>query len=86
MAFGVAFLILAVTFSTFSSGSALSSNYYAKTCPNVDSIIANAVKSAVSRDKTLPAALLRMHFHDCFIRVYYGHFAFIFVFQCINTF
>lgn len=48
---------------------ALSSNYYEKTCPNVDSVVTNAVENAMMRDKTVPAALLRMHFHDCFIRV-----------------
>ncbi|XP_050229796.1 peroxidase 64-like [Mercurialis annua] len=49
-------------------GYTLSLNYYEKTCPNVDTIVTNAVKNAMMRDKTVPAALLRMHFHDCFIR------------------
>ncbi|KAL6993397.1 Peroxidase 64 [Sarracenia purpurea var. burkii] len=49
-------------------GNALSSNYYAQTCPNVDSIVTSAVKAATAKDQTVPAALLRMHFHDCFIR------------------
>lgn len=48
---------------------ALSSNYYDHTCPNLDSIVSETVKKAMSNDKTVPAALLRMHFHDCFIRV-----------------
>ena len=48
---------------------ALSSHYYAKTCPNAEDAIAEAVKKATKNDKTVPAALLRMHFHDCFIRV-----------------
>ncbi|CAN1315138.1 Peroxidase 64 [Linum perenne] len=43
-------------------------NYYDKTCPNLESIVTNAVKKAMSNDRTVPAALLRMHFHDCFIR------------------
>ncbi|EXC35306.1 Peroxidase 64 [Morus notabilis] len=68
MAFGVAFLILLLTISLFSSSDALSLNHYAKTCPDVDSIVTNAVTSATSRDKTIPATLLRMHFHDCLIR------------------
>ncbi|KAI3960631.1 hypothetical protein MKX01_003805 [Papaver californicum] len=52
--------------STF--GDALSSHYYAKTCPQVESAVANAMKNAFSKDKTVAAAILRMHFHDCFIR------------------
>ncbi|GAB4848436.1 hypothetical protein Ancab_040142 [Ancistrocladus abbreviatus] len=49
-------------------GAALSLNYYEKTCPGAESAITNAVKKAIMSDKTVPAALLRMHFHDCFIR------------------
>ncbi|XP_057962610.1 peroxidase 64 [Malania oleifera] len=57
-------------FSASSStlGNALSLNYYEKTCPDAEILIRNAVSQAAMRDKTVPAALLRMHFHDCFIR------------------
>ncbi|XP_041019669.1 peroxidase 64-like [Juglans microcarpa x Juglans regia] len=51
-----------------SSVNALSLNYYDKTCPRLDSTVTTAVKKAIKNDKTVPAALLRMHFHDCFIR------------------
>lgn len=47
---------------------ALSIDYYDETCPNVDEVVGKAVKSAMSNDVTVPAALLRMHFHDCFIK------------------
>lgn len=50
-------------------GDALSKNYYAKTCPDVEMAVTEAVKKAMANDQTVPAALLRMHFHDCFIRV-----------------
>lgn len=55
--------------SILSLGSSLSLDYYEKTCPGVDFIVTKAVKEAAYKDKTVPAALLRMHFHDCFIRV-----------------
>ncbi|XP_060211482.1 peroxidase 27-like [Lycium barbarum] len=42
--------------------------YYKKTCPNVEAIVKKAVAGSVSRDTTLAAPLLRMHFHDCFVR------------------
>lgn len=48
---------------------ALSVNYYHQTCPKAEFIITNAVRKAIANDKTVPAALLRMHFHDCFVRV-----------------
>lgn len=51
-----------------SSVSSLSLNYYDKTCPRLESTITSAVKNAMINDQTVPAALLRMHFHDCFIR------------------
>ncbi|OVA03815.1 Plant peroxidase [Macleaya cordata] len=69
MAAIVALLGSLLIFSSVSSfGDALSSNYYDKTCPQAESAVTNAIKNAMKSDKTVPAALLRMHFHDCFIR------------------
>ncbi|KAI4327776.1 hypothetical protein L6164_020200 [Bauhinia variegata] len=62
------FLSLMLMFSVASIGNSLSLNYYEKTCPDAESIVAKTVKDAFSNDKTVPAALLRLHFHDCFIR------------------
>lgn len=61
-----------IIFSISSTGNGLSSNYYDQTCPDAESIVTNAVKKAMMKDQTVPAALLRMHFHDCFIRVCAG--------------
>lgn len=58
-------VILVISFNT----EALSPHYYDHSCPQADQIVTNAVKKAMSNDKTVPAALLRMHFHDCFVRV-----------------
>ncbi|KAF5762455.1 putative peroxidase [Helianthus annuus] len=63
-----ALLASLLIFSLFTSATSLSSNYYAKTCPNVESLVRKAVRDAATSDKKVPAALLRMHFHDCFIR------------------
>ncbi|XP_061367736.1 peroxidase 64-like [Gastrolobium bilobum] len=68
MAFMAAFMNLIIMFSIVSPCKSLSLNYYKKTCPDLEFIVAKAVKDATARDKTVPAALLRMHFHDCFIR------------------
>ncbi|MFS7970238.1 putative peroxidase [Helianthus anomalus] len=64
-----AFLSSLLIFSFFSFGTSLTSNYYQKTCPAVESLVRKAVTDATKRDKTAPAGLLRMHFHDCFIRL-----------------
>uniref|UniRef100_A0A7C9DNQ4 Peroxidase n=1 Tax=Opuntia streptacantha TaxID=393608 RepID=A0A7C9DNQ4_OPUST len=68
MAANIAFFIALLIWSAFPLGYALSLNYYEKTCPDAEFIIAKAVREAFEKDKTVPAAVLRMHFHDCFIR------------------
>ncbi|KAK3211324.1 hypothetical protein Dsin_016030 [Dipteronia sinensis] len=45
----------------------LSMQYYIMSCPFADQIIKNTVYNALQADPTLAAALVRMHFHDCFI-------------------
>jgi peroxidase len=42
--------------------------YYWTTCPKVESIVMSTVENHVKNDSTLPPALLRMHFHDCFVQ------------------
>ena len=56
-------------FSAISRSDTLSSNHYEKTCQSLETIVSSTVKEAFQTDKTVPAALLRLHFHDCFIRV-----------------
>ncbi|ERN08178.1 peroxidase 44 [Amborella trichopoda] len=43
-------------------------NFYNSTCPNAESIIKSAVTNRSNTDPSITAALLRMHFHDCFVR------------------
>ncbi|KAK9670660.1 hypothetical protein RND81_13G216100 [Saponaria officinalis] len=68
MAISVVVFSLFMMCSAFTLGDSLSLNYYDENCPDVDKIIENTIKEAFSEDKTVPAALLRMHFHDCFVR------------------
>ncbi|KAK9133532.1 hypothetical protein Scep_013060 [Stephania cephalantha] len=46
----------------------LSAKYYSKTCPSVEAIVKKTTTSFISRAPTLAAPLLRLHFHDCFVR------------------
>ncbi|CAN4079624.1 unnamed protein product [Withania somnifera] len=41
--------------------------YYDYTCPNLTKIVRYGVWSAISNDTRMPASLLRLHFHDCFV-------------------
>ncbi|KAL0349489.1 UNVERIFIED_CONTAM: Peroxidase 47 [Sesamum radiatum] len=46
----------------------LSMNYYMMNCPFAEFIVKNTVNRALQSDPTLAAALVRMHFHDCFVQ------------------
>ncbi|KAK4847954.1 hypothetical protein QYF36_009604 [Acer negundo] len=49
-------------------GGSLRKNFYRKSCPDTEEIIKNATWKHVTTNRQLPAKLLRMHFHDCFVR------------------
>uniref|UniRef100_A0A0D9VE50 Plant heme peroxidase family profile domain-containing protein n=1 Tax=Leersia perrieri TaxID=77586 RepID=A0A0D9VE50_9ORYZ len=67
----VFFFLAAVLLITSSShggvADALSTRYYAKTCPNVESIVQSAMAQAVAAEPRMGASILRLHFHDCFV-------------------
>ncbi|KAL1342560.1 peroxidase 66 [Arachis duranensis] len=46
----------------------LQADYYDQTCPQLEKIIADTVLNASKHDPKVPARILRMFFHDCFIR------------------
>jgi peroxidase len=43
--------------------------YYSKTCPNVEAIVRKEMEKIISAAPSLAGPLLRLHFHDCFVRV-----------------
>ncbi|KAG5596877.1 hypothetical protein H5410_038109, partial [Solanum commersonii] len=43
-------------------------NFYAKSCPKAEKIIQDYVHKHIPKAPSLAAALLRLHFHDCFVR------------------
>ncbi|CAH2040412.1 unnamed protein product [Thlaspi arvense] len=46
----------------------LTLDYYKTSCPSAKYIAKAITKKYISRDPTLAASLLRLHFHDCFVR------------------
>lgn len=69
---GILFTALA-TFWVFAcvpanAAGGLALNFYDMRCPGVYSAVGNVVEETISKAPTLAAPLLRMHFHDCFVR------------------
>lgn len=51
---------------TLGAQAQLQYDYYNETCPGVEDLVREALWAKFADDVTLPAGLLRLHFHDCF--------------------
>lgn len=48
--------------------SGLRVGFYRRSCPNVEYIVFNSMLQSYNRDKTVAPGVLRIAFHDCFVR------------------
>ncbi|KAI5416250.1 peroxidase 25 [Lathyrus oleraceus] len=46
----------------------LKTGFYSSSCPTAESIVRSTVVSYFNNDPTIAPALLRLHFHDCFVQ------------------
>jgi peroxidase len=49
-------------------GSALSSTFYDASCPDAHDVVRRVIQDARVSDPRIPASLIRLHFHDCFVQ------------------
>ncbi|KAK3224215.1 hypothetical protein Dsin_011240 [Dipteronia sinensis] len=76
MAQFVNFLLLVVSliafaplcFCTKSNYGYLYPQFYDHSCPNAQQIVKSVVAKAVAKETRMAASLLRLHFHDCFVK------------------
>ncbi|XP_010048945.2 peroxidase 27-like [Eucalyptus grandis] len=49
-------------------GHGLKVGFYQKACPNAEAIVKEVIGQVLSIDPSLSGPILRLHFHDCFVR------------------
>jgi hypothetical protein len=52
-----------------SYGGGLFPQFYDRSCPKAKEIVHSIVAQAVARETRMAASLVRLHFHDCFVKV-----------------
>ncbi|KAJ8545012.1 hypothetical protein K7X08_017595 [Anisodus acutangulus] len=61
-------LFLVATVSSQFDDIDLPFDYYSLSCPQLESIVQKKVEEWIKKDYSLAPALMRLHFHDCFVR------------------
>ncbi|CAI0433594.1 unnamed protein product [Linum tenue] len=59
--------LLAVSLLPSPATAQLSANFYSTSCPNLLTIVRNAMTQAVNNEARMAASILRLFFHDCFV-------------------
>jgi len=65
----IAFSPFCLCSKAYGSGGYLFPQFYDQSCPKAQEIVQSIVAKAFEHDPRMPASLLRLHFHDCFVKV-----------------
>jgi peroxidase len=66
----MAFVVAAALSTTTSwAQSPLQINFYGTSCPQAEATVRNVTAGIIANDPTMGPALMRLFFHDCFVRV-----------------
>ena len=83
------FIVVVVFLAVISMGKGddwLSDNFYGESCPSAEETVQRVVEKYMAIDRTLAAPLLRMNFHDCFVRVSNTHSLHPLINQAFHTY
>lgn len=61
--------ITPLCFCHSTNGGYLYPQFYDRSCPQALQIVKSVVAKAVAKEPRMAASLLRLHFHDCFVKV-----------------
>ncbi|TVU21099.1 hypothetical protein EJB05_30714, partial [Eragrostis curvula] len=62
------FLFILALLPVTAIGAGLKVGFYNKSCPTVESLVQQAVAAAFKNNSGIAAGLIRLHFHDCFVK------------------
>ncbi|MFS8034118.1 putative peroxidase [Helianthus anomalus] len=61
-------MFLIISILAIANGSYLYPQFYDHSCPQAKDIVQSVVGKAVAKEARMAASLLRLHFHDCFVK------------------
>ncbi|TVU21093.1 hypothetical protein EJB05_30707, partial [Eragrostis curvula] len=62
------FLFILALLPVTAIGAGLKVGFYNKSCPTVETLVQQAVAAAFKNNSGIAAGLIRLHFHDCFVK------------------
>ncbi|VAI76961.1 unnamed protein product [Triticum turgidum subsp. durum] len=69
MLFTSAVTVALALFPVATVGAGLKVGFYSKSCPSAENLVQQAVAAAFKNNTGVAAGLIRLHFHDCFVKV-----------------